>query len=397
MEFTRNLRKDSYGEDVLYIKNLLLDLGYFSSNIKEIKSSTFGNDTVKAVESFQKKNQDVNGKPLEVDGVVGKLTWDAIEKASKKEVNPKFIRDLKRGMSGPDVFYIKNLLFELNYFDNSIKEISSSNFGNDTTVAVNKYQKENKLSMTGIVTVTIWNKIVADHKAGRKFVEKTNVTEIKTEDKTTPGLLDKHTHIALNKRKAIEADLAKVSDLRKNIVLEVLSYAYDKDVPGDVRALYIYGANLYDKNLKINFADPAEVEKHADRYPDYFDGGRKEWMLRQIARNPMLPASDCSGMEVGYLRKHKLVEPNFDTTANNFTTSKNYSTAINKKDLLPGDWVGLSGHIGTYVGGGWVVEFYGGAYGCQLTKLDDRRGYDFVTRQVRPGKAWTRFRRPTFY
>ena len=41
MEFTRNLREGSYGEDVLYIKNLLLDLGYFSSNIKEIKSSSY--------------------------------------------------------------------------------------------------------------------------------------------------------------------------------------------------------------------------------------------------------------------------------------------------------------------------------------------------------------------
>ena len=88
MEFTRNLKKGSYGEDVFYIKNLLFDLGYFSSNIKEIKSYSFGNDAVEAVEAFQRKNKDENGKNLEVDGIVERLTWNAIEKATTQKPTP---------------------------------------------------------------------------------------------------------------------------------------------------------------------------------------------------------------------------------------------------------------------------------------------------------------------
>lgn len=209
--------------------------------------------------------------------------------------------------------------------------------------------------------------------------------------------LDTYKHISANKRRAIAEELENVSDLRKAIVMEILQYAYDKDVPGNVRALYLWGANLYNKDLTLNIATEKKIISGAAKDPQYFNGGRKEWMIEQIKRDPNLPASDCSGMEVGYLRKHKLVKSSFDATANTLSTSSKYSTNVNKSDLKPGDWVARSGHIGTYVGGGWVVEFYGGAYGCQLTKLLKRQGYDFVAKKVKNGSAWTRFRRPVFY
>ena len=78
----------------------------------------------------------------------------------------------------------------------------------------------------------------------------------------------------------------------------------------------------------------------------------------------------------------------------NYVTHKK---AINKSELIPADWVGKSGHIGTYVGGGLVVEFYGGAYGCQLTELDNRCGYDFLDKRFKKGSAWTKYRRPKYY
>lgn len=297
----------------------------------------------------------------------------------------KLTRNLKRGMSGADVRFVKDALLSLGFYSSKIKQITNDTFGPDTLVAVRKFQRAKGLEDDGVVGPLTW-----------AALEKAVAAEEPAKEVNFPSL-DKMNHISATHRAAIAKDLANVSELRQKIVLEILNYAYDKDVSGEPRALYIFGANLYDKNLKLNYADAAEIEKHAKRYPNYFNGGRKEWMLQQVRKNPTLPASDCSGMEVGYLRKHKLIPSSFDTTANNFTTAKRYSTPINKKDLKPGDWVGKAGHIGTYVGGGLVVEFYGGAYGCQLTELNNRRGWNFVAKRLEAGSPWTRFCRPTFY
>lgn len=297
----------------------------------------------------------------------------------------KLTRNLKRKMSGPDVRFVKDALLSLGFYNSKIKQITNDTFGSDTFVAVCKFQRAKGLEDDGVVGPQTW-----------AALEEALAAEEPAKEVEFPSLA-KLSHISATHRAAIAKDLANVSELRQKIVLEILNYAYDKDVPGEPRALYIFGANLYDKDLKLNYADAAEIEKHAKRYPTYFNGGRKEWMLEQVKKNPKLLASDCSGMEVGYLREHKLVPSSFDTTANNFTTAKRYSTPINKKDLKPGDWVGKTGHIGTYVGGGLVVEFYGGAYGCQLTELNNRRGWNFVAKRLEAGSPWTRFCRPTFY
>ena len=297
----------------------------------------------------------------------------------------KLTRNLKQKMSGPDVRFVKDALLSLGFYNSKIKQITNNTFGPDTFVAVCKFQRAKGLEDDGIVGPQTW-----------AALEEAVAAEKPVKEVEFPSL-DKLKHVSSAHRAAIAKDLANVSELRQKIVLEILDYAYDKDVSGEPRALYIFGANLYDKDLKLNYADAAEIEKHAKRYPTYFNGGRKEWMLEQVKKNPALPASDCSGMEVGYLREHKLVPSSFDTTANNLTTAKQYSTPINKKDLKPGDWVGKAGHIGTYVGGGLVVEFYGGALGCQLTELNNRRGWNFVAKRLEAGSPWTRFCRPTFY
>ena len=392
MNYTRQLKKGDNGSDVRYMKDCLFELGYYAPNIKKISSNTFGNDTVRAVKKYQKANKDINGRQLDNDGIIGPLTWGAIKRDIEANSKPYYSRVLKKGMSGSDVRYMKDCLFALNYYEASIKNISNSTFGSNTEDAVILFQKSNKdkngkqLDDDGKIGPLTWNAVEREFKAGRKY-------EAPAKPKFS---LDHLTHISPAHRDAIAKDLAEVSELRQKIVLEILEYACDASYKKEPRGMYQLGANLYNNDLKLNYADKAETERLAKRNPEYFDGGRKEWMLKRIEEDPKIPVSDCSGMEVGYLREHKLVGATFDTTANGLC-GNSYSKAINKSELMPADWVGKSGHIGTYVGGGLVVEFYGGAYGCQLTELDNRYGYDFLDKRFKKGSAWTKYRRPKYY
>jgi len=196
------------------------------------------------------------------------------------------------------------------------------------------------------------------------------------------GMLDSYTWIKASKRKAIEKDLLNTNEMRRSICLEILKWCYDPDYrSGDVRALYMWGGNLYNTDLKLNMATAAKIEVGAKRYSDKYDGGRKEWMLSEVAKHNNLPASDCSGMEVGWLRKFKLVNNKFDSNANTLGSAA-YSVECDIKNLKPGTFAHRDGHLGTYVGGGYIVEFVGGAYGCQLTERTNRKVWNFVEKKT---------------
>ena len=389
MNYSRNLKLNDNGEDVFYIKNHLFSLGYYTSNIKSIKNKSFGYDTDKAIRSFQSQNMDLDNKELVVDGIIGQKTWNAIESMyniEEQEPVIQYTRMIKLGMSGPDVLYMKECLFILRYYPNSITEITNDIYENETLFAVKTFQTTKGLQVDAIIGPQTWNAIIATMKESEE-----------SGPEETGGLLDNLTHISLEHRKAIEEDLKKVSSLRKDIVIEILNYAYDHTQGGVTRGLYIWAGNLYNTDLSLNVMTVNKIEAGARSYPNYYSGGRKEWMIEQIKRDPTLPGADCSGMEVGFLRKHKLVKNTFDASANTLCTNSNYSSSVSKSNLKPGDFVGKDGHIGTYVGGGLVVEFFGGAYGCQLTDLNKRQGYNFIKKKLENGSAWTRFRKPIYY
>ena len=72
MKFTRNLKKGTSGEDVLFCKRKLLELGFYGEHITTVTRKTYGADTLEAVKRFQAQTG------LTGDGIIGKETWAAL-------------------------------------------------------------------------------------------------------------------------------------------------------------------------------------------------------------------------------------------------------------------------------------------------------------------------------
>lgn len=302
-----------------------------------------------------------------------------------------YTRILRVGDSGEDVKYIKQCLYSLGYLTVSPTKLK---FGTDTEKAVKRFQKENvdaigkKLDVDGKVGPLTWDSIM----------KKLGSTPSK-EDVNSPLKASDYPKILPANIKLINDELKTTTPERFAMVKYLMAFARDADYSADLNptAMYIYGANLINTKLGPQFAsEPGFLEDKYKRNPQYFDGGRKEWMERMIKVFPSLLASDCSGMIVGVLRLQKYVSASFDQSANTFC-SDSYSKAITKTKLQPGDWVGFSGHIGMYIGGGFVIEFAGGSYGCQITRLSTRLLRNLMSGRVESGKAWTKFREPKYF
>ena len=294
-----------------------------------------------------------------------------------------FKRTLRRGMSGSDVFYMKKKLFAAGYYAPAVSAVTHSTFGNDTLLAVRAFQRVNldgegrRLATDGIIGKKTWDAVLR----ASSFERDADIPE-------TIGALA---------AAAVTPALLRADPVRRALVLDALAFAFDPAVPARYPySLYIRGGNLYNSDLTQNVITPSRIDAGAKRQPQYYDGGRKEMMIAAVQNDPDVTGADCSGGIVGLMRVLGLCKPAFDATAD-MLCGNAHSADVAKKSLRPGDWAGRPQHIGLYVGGGYVVEWMGGEYGCQLSKLDDRRGFNFVSRKMQRRAAWTRFRRPHAY
>ena len=287
-------------------------------------------------------------------------------------------RLLKRYKSGDDVKAVKDKLVKLGYLYAS----THNTYGNDTYKAVKAFQAANNLEADGIVGPLTWAALFPP--AGEKNCEPVQATAIPE-------------HITADAARAIGIDLAQVSDVRRQLCLEALKHCIDPYGPfTTLKSFYIRGGNLFNKDLSANVMSKNKLNTYLNKqsYAPYHDDGRKEMMLQHAERAGYTQTgADCSGGIVGLLRKFKIYAADFDATAD--TLYNSHSVKTSKPQA--GDFAWKSGHIGLYVGGGYVVEWVGGAYGCQLTKAKDRKVYNFVTRKMQKLSGWKSYGDPKKY
>ena len=275
----------------------------------------------------------------------------------------------------------KQRLFANGCYATKVAAVTTDVYGADTQDAVKTFQFKNGLTADGIIGTLTWAALFPEEHPVPTALNRAQIPQ----------------QIGDAAAGAILAALEAQSEARRGIVLDALQHAYDAYVPGEYPiSLYIRGGNLYNEDLMPNVITLKRIATGARRQPEYYDGGRREMMERAVQDNPAITGADCSGGVVGLLRHAGVVSPKFDLSANGFAANARYRH-IASDTLLPADLLHKNGHVGLYAGGGYAVEWMGGAYGCQLTRLAARRGWNFVTQRLDRFGSWTEFLHPNEY
>lgn len=292
----------------------------------------------------------------------------------------RLTRLLRYGSAGEDVLNVKQRLLELGCYSAEITQLKTSVFGADTLLAVKSFQSQAGLTADGIVG-PLTEAALFPEEQETLVIDRTLISD----------------QIGDAAAASIIAALENTGTVRREIALNALRFAYDDVVKRDYPfSLYIRGGNLYNTDLTENVITLSRIATGVKRQPEFYDGGRREMMELAVQSNPAITGADCSGGVVGLLRYAGVVSPKFDLAADGFAASGSYRH-IEREALIPADLLHKSGHIGLYVGGGYAVEWMGGAYGCQLTKLAARRGWNFVKHTTDRFGDWTGFLHPNYY
>lgn len=287
-----------------------------------------------------------------------------------------FSRNISRYLTGTDVLCAKQRLVALGF----LRAATKPRFGDESYEAVKAFQLANGLTADGVIGRLTWAALFPSQST--------------SETATDEDGIEIPSHIPNGIRAALKTDISQVTGTRRALCIRALAYAIDPDAPGDYpRSLYIRGGNLFNKDLSENVITIARIESGASRQPEYYDDGRKAFMLRAVEHNAEITGADCSGGVVGLWRKEGVRSSGFDANANTLYASHCAETTSPK----PGDLAWKSGHIGLYVGAGRIVEWAGGAYGCQLTNMDNRRCYDYVKGRTSKMSAWQAYGDPKHY
>ncbi len=115
------------------------------------------------------------------------------------------------------------------------------------------------------------------------------------------------------------------------------------------------------------------LNRKAAQYPSHYTNSRMSKYKSQIGQR----VHDCVGLIKGYLwSESATATPKYnssqDVSANGMLSVCKEKGKIATLPEIPGVLVFMSGHVGVYIGGGYVIEARGFNYGVVKTKLSKR-------------------------
>ncbi len=131
------LKLGSYGEAVVELQNLLVNLGLYTDRIDGI----FAKMTQESVKTFQRQVF------LQEDGIVTEETWQALYKGG-----PVNLPQLKQGSRGELVMKVQRILKSTQDYVGYV----DGEFGPVTESALQSWQMRNHLPDTGIIDELTW-------------------------------------------------------------------------------------------------------------------------------------------------------------------------------------------------------------------------------------------------
>lgn len=130
------------------------------------------------------------------------------------------------------------------------------------------------------------------------------------------------------------------------------------------------------------------------QYPSMYKSSRDKQIMKDISEGRIV--TDCSGLIKGFMMTRDngqiVYTPSLDLGANGYYYKAPEIGTIKTMPDIPGLAVWKEGHIGVYVGEGYVIEARGFDYGVQKYKLSDRPytmwlkipGLEYITNPISP-------------
>ncbi len=155
----RPLKKGCTGDDVKELQTRLTVLGYYKGKI----SGEFLDATEEAVQAYQEANGEEATGVADVDTLTillqaSEASSDTTDTGTVMQGTVAYTERLAKGSTGTLVKQLQTRLTELGYYSGPI----SGNFLGKTTTAVKTLQKQNGVTVDGIVGEVTWNLIFND-------------------------------------------------------------------------------------------------------------------------------------------------------------------------------------------------------------------------------------------